>query len=147
MTQAKQISALQRKLGDKTQEILANTHGVEDVASLDASQLQRLYEEIEEIIDQYDEALLENDSPEAWRALDEWLARTKIGRLLQERHEIAEQILDAEEDDEDGKFLSAAARAGLAQALGRSAGHRDPAAQTRTSWLGRLVRGLSVAGP
>ena len=79
MTQAKQISALQRKLGDKTQEILklvANTHGVEDVASLDASQLQRLNEEIEEIIDQYDEALLENDSPEAWR-LDERLGRAQ----------------------------------------------------------------------
>ena len=107
MTQAKQISALQRRLRDKTQEILklvANTHGVEDVASLDASQLQRLNEEIKEIIDQYDEALLENDSPEAWRALNERLARTKIGRLLQERHEIAEQILDAEEDDEDGEF-------------------------------------------
>jgi hypothetical protein len=85
--------------GDKTQEILklvANTY--------DASQWQRLNEEIEELIDQYDEALIESDSPEAWRALDERLAQTKIGRLLQERHEIAEQILDAEEDDEDGEF-------------------------------------------
>jgi hypothetical protein len=106
MIQAEQISALQTKLEDKTQEILklvANTYGVEDVASLDASQWQRLNEEIEELIDQYDEALIESDSPEAWRALDERLAETKIGRLLQERHEIAEQILDAEED-EDGEF-------------------------------------------
>jgi hypothetical protein len=103
MTQAEQISALQRKLGDKTQEILklvANSYGVGDVASLDASQLQRLNEEIEEIIDQYDEALLEGDSPEAWRALDERLARTEIGRLLQERHEISEQILDLKDDEE-----------------------------------------------
>ena len=62
-----------------------------------------LNEEIEELIDQYDEALLESDSPGAWRALDERLAQTKIGRLLQERHEISEQILDLQ-DDEDGEF-------------------------------------------
>jgi hypothetical protein len=105
MTQAEQISALQTKLKDKRLEILklvANAYGVEDVASLDASRWQRLNEEIEELIDQYDEALIESDSPEAWRALDERLGQTKIGRLLQERHEIAEQILDAE--DEDGEF-------------------------------------------
>ena len=74
------------------------------IVALHASQWQRLNEEIEELIDQYDEALIESDIPEAWRALDERLAQTKIGRLLRERHEIAEQILDAEEDDEDGEF-------------------------------------------
>ena len=44
MTQAEQISVLQTELEDKTQEILklfANTYGVGDVASLDASQLRR----------------------------------------------------------------------------------------------------------
>jgi hypothetical protein len=104
MTQAEQISALQRKLGDKTQEILklvANSYGLGDVASLDASQLQRLNEEIDDIIDQHEETLLEGDTVEEWRALDERLARTEIGRLLQERHEISEQILDLQGGEEE----------------------------------------------
>jgi hypothetical protein len=33
-----------------------------------------------------------------WRALDQRLAQTEVGRLLQERHEIAEQILDLGDD-------------------------------------------------
>ena len=44
--------------------------------------------------------MYESDTPEEWRALDERLAGTEIGRLLQERHAIAEQILDLLDEDE-----------------------------------------------
>ena len=103
MVHTEQIRALRAKLGDKTQEILklvASSYGLGDVGSLKPSRLQQLQEEIEEIVEQHDEALNEGDTPEAWRALDERLSRTEIGRLLQERHEIAEQILDLQDDDE-----------------------------------------------
>ena len=79
MTQAEQVSALQTKLEDKTQEILklvANTYGVEDVASLDAIQCQRLNEESEVLLHQNDEAVFESDSAKlaalsmrSWRKL------------------------------------------------------------------------------
>ena len=95
---------LHAKLRSKTREILtlvANSYGMGDVNSLEPSRLEQLNEEIDEIIEQYDEALNDGKTPEEWRALDESLARTEIGRLLQERHEIAEQILDAEDDEDD----------------------------------------------
>jgi hypothetical protein len=104
MTGAEQISALGRKLEGKTQEILklvAKSYGLGDVASLDTNKLQQLNGEIAEIIDQHEEALIEGDNPEAWRALDERLAQTEIGRLLQERHQISEQIEDLLDDDDD----------------------------------------------
>jgi hypothetical protein len=107
MTRAEQISALGRKLEGKTQEILklvAKSYGLGDVASLDTNKLQQLNGEIAEIIDQHEEALIEGDSPEAWRALDERLAQTEIGRLLQERHQISEQIEDLLDDDDDEGF-------------------------------------------
>ena len=98
------ITDLHEKLRSKTREILtlvANSYGLGAVSSLEPSRLEQLNEEVEEIIEQHDEALNEGETSEEWRALDEGLARTEIGRLLQERHEIAEQILDAEDDEDD----------------------------------------------
>ena len=92
------------KLREETQEIrklVAIAYGWGDVASLGASKLQQLNSDVEEIIDQHEEALLEGETPQEWHALDERLARTEIGRLLQERHEIEEQIFEAEEDEDD----------------------------------------------
>jgi hypothetical protein len=95
---------LHEKLRSKTREILtlvANSYGLGDVNSLEPSRLKQVSEEIVEIIEQHDQALNEGETPEEWRALDDRLGRTEIGRLLQERHEIAEQILDAEDDEDD----------------------------------------------
>jgi predicted Zn-dependent peptidase len=99
-----ELTELHAKLRSKTREILtlvANSYGLGAVSSLEPSRLEQLNEEVEEIIEQHDEALNEGETSEEWRALDERLARTEIGRLLQERHEIAEQILDAEDDEDD----------------------------------------------
>jgi len=102
-TMSTELTELHAKLRSKTREILtlvANSYGLGAVSSLEPSRLEQLNEEVEEIIEQHDEALNEGETSEEWRALDERLARTEIGRLLQERHEIAEQILDAEDDDD-----------------------------------------------
>ncbi|WLA62360.1 hypothetical protein [Bradyrhizobium diazoefficiens] len=102
MTNTEQIRGLRTKLEDKTQEILklvASSYGLGDIGSLEECKLQHLHEEIEEIIDQHDEALMEGDTPEEWRALDGRLAKTELGRLLQERHEVAEQILNLLDED------------------------------------------------
>ena len=99
-----ELTELHAKLRSKTREILtlvANSYGLGAVSSLEPSSLEQLNEEVDEIIEQHDEALNEGETSEEWRALDERLAATEIGRLLQERHEIAEQILDADDDDDD----------------------------------------------
>lgn len=88
---------LNAELRGKTREILelvAIAYGWGDVASLDASRLEQLKHDVEQIIDQHEEALFEGDTSEEWYSLDERLAQTAIGRLLQERHEISDLILD-----------------------------------------------------
>ena len=98
-----ELTDLRTKLRIKTREILtlvANSYGLGDVSSLEPSKLEQLNEKIEEIIVKHEDALIEGDSPEAWRTLDERLAQTEIGRLLQERHKTSEQILDLLDDDE-----------------------------------------------
>jgi hypothetical protein len=77
----------------RTLELVAIAYGWGDVASLDASRLQQLNHDVEQIIDQHEEELFEGDRSEEWHPLDERLAQTAIGRLLQERHEINDQIL------------------------------------------------------
>jgi hypothetical protein len=103
MAHAELISALYTMLEDKMREIrklVASSYGLGDVDSLETSKLGQLNEEIEEIVEKNEEALHEGQTPEEWRALDERLAQTEIGRLLQERHEIAEHLMDLQDDDE-----------------------------------------------
>ena len=99
-----ELTDLRAKLRSKTREILtlvANSYGLGDINALEPSRLERLNEKVEEIIVQHEEALLEGDSPEAWRALDQRLTRTEIGRLLRERHAIRELILNLRDDDDE----------------------------------------------
>jgi len=87
---------LLRNLNVKTREIesvVAKAYGI-GVHDLDPSARRRLQDEVEALIDEYEETLHEGNTVEEWHALDQRLARTDVGRLLQERHRIAEQILD-----------------------------------------------------
>ena len=106
------LKELHTKLEDKNAEILklvATSYGLGDVGSLEPSKLHQLEEEVEEIIEQHEEALLEGDTVEEWRALDERLAKTEVGQLLQARFEICDQILDLQEDDTpEGAEMTAA---------------------------------------
>jgi len=95
-TMSGQELELLRNLSARTREIesvVAKAYGI-DVHHLDPAARRRLEDEVEALIEEHEEALHEGDTVEEWRALDQRLAQTEIGRLLQERHEIAEQILD-----------------------------------------------------
>lgn len=90
---------LLRNLSAKTREIesvVAKAYGIGH--DLDPSARRRLANEVEAVIEEHEEALHEGDTVEEWRALDQRLAQTEVGRLLQERHAIAEQILDLCDD-------------------------------------------------
>ena len=58
-------------------------------------------EEVDEIIENHDDAINEGDTVEEWRALDERLATSAVGRLLQELREISEKLLDHGFDPDD----------------------------------------------
>ena len=86
---------LLRKLNAKTLEIesvVAKAYGIGQ--DLDASARRQLEDEVEALIEEHEDSLHEGDTVGEWRALDQRLAQTDVGRLLQERHRIAEQILD-----------------------------------------------------
>ena len=58
----------------------------------------KIRQEVETLIEEFEDAELDG-GPGSWEARDERIASTSIGRLLQELHEIQEQILDNLEDD------------------------------------------------
>jgi hypothetical protein len=92
-----ELELLHRRLDAKTEEIervVAKAFGLGDVDKLDPSALRRLKKDVELIIEEHEEAILEGQTVEEWEAPDQRLAATEIGRLMQEHHEIAEQIVD-----------------------------------------------------
>jgi len=69
-----------------------STHG--PLSALDQEQRRKMDEEVDEIIENHDDAIYEGDTVEEWRALDERLAASAVGRLLQELREISGKLLD-----------------------------------------------------
>jgi hypothetical protein len=69
-----------------------------NITHLSESERFRLEAEVGELIEEAEEALTDDETVEEWRARDERLAATPIGRLILERHEIEEKILDEIED-------------------------------------------------
>jgi hypothetical protein len=104
MSEPEQLTKLRRKLNAKTREIevlVASTHGLGDINSLDRAALRGLETEVEIMIEEYENSLLTGDIIEEWRAQDARLAGTVIGQLLQARHSIAEEIIDLQRDSND----------------------------------------------
>ena len=56
--------------------------------------MQRLSHEVEHLVNGHREATEYGETIAEWEALDKRLAQTEIDRLLQERYEIEQQILD-----------------------------------------------------
>jgi hypothetical protein len=90
------LRSLNRKLSDKEREITAvYASGTgRELASLSKSERSALDDEVEDLIMEAEEALFASEVDEGWRAHDERLAATPIGRLIRERHNIAELILN-----------------------------------------------------
>ena len=95
------LDDLNRKLSAKGREIAAVYASAtgRDIARLSESERSVLDEEVSNLIDEADEALIDGETAEDRRARDPRLAATPIGRLVLERHEIQEQMLDALESN------------------------------------------------
>jgi hypothetical protein len=57
---------------------------------------ERLEDEVEDLIEEFEAALMEGETVEEWQAQESRRKATAIGRLMLERQEIAEWIVDAE---------------------------------------------------
>ena len=54
----------------------------------------------EDLIDGFDNSMMDGETPKEWQAHENRVAGTQIGKLLVERYEIAEQILDIQDESE-----------------------------------------------
>ena|ERR1035437_3810521 len=85
---------LYRRLNAKTIEIermVAKAEGLGDINDLNSTAGDRLSEYVEGLIEEYEEAIIDEDK---WEPRNQRLANTEIARLLEERNDIAELILD-----------------------------------------------------
>src|SRR5436305_14827970 len=73
--------------------LVSEVLGVGDLSDLDQNQRERIEAEVEGLIDQHFEATF-GAAVEVWQSSDQRFVATHVGRLLQERHEISQQILD-----------------------------------------------------
>jgi hypothetical protein len=88
---------------------VAKAFSLGPLSALKAEQRQDIDDEVDEMIESHDEAVHEGDTTEEWRALDQRLAATPVGRLLQELHEISARLQDLRDqrlvdpDEDDGE--------------------------------------------
>lgn len=95
---SKSLKELRQALQAKDREIAAfvsRALGFGDYPGiLDEKQRRQVEEEVGDLIEKHDESLHDFDTAEEWKAQEERVAATPVGKLLQERHEISRQILD-----------------------------------------------------
>ena len=72
---------------------VAQVLGLGDIGTLDEGQRKQVEAEVEELLNEYDEAMTDGDE-----LLDERFTATALRRLLQQRREISEQIQDLRDD-------------------------------------------------
>src|ERR1700753_2959563 len=87
----------------KISEILtfvAKSYELGDFDALDPTKQEQLRNEVEGLVDEHNAAISAAE-PIEMASLDARLNRTEIGRLLNELHEIDEEILDIQDEDID----------------------------------------------
>lgn len=88
---------------NKISEILAfvtKSYELGEFHTLDSAKQEHLRGEVEDLIDEHNEAIGNGEQIEM-ASLDARLNRSEVGRLLNELHEIDEEILDIQDDDID----------------------------------------------
>lgn len=76
------------------EELFSKTIGLGDISKLGSAGREMVAEEVADLIDDFGEAMHEGDTPAEWHARDERIAATDVGKLLFERYEIEEEILN-----------------------------------------------------
>jgi hypothetical protein len=94
------LRGLKEGLEEKNRQIVAAYASAtgRHLANLSDAELTALAEEVDDMIEQAEEALADGDTPEDWQAHEEKLAATSVGRLILERHEIEQQLLNELDD-------------------------------------------------
>ena len=79
---------------------MARSYGLGDFEALNAARQASLREEAEGMIDEHSAATSDAE-PVEMASLDARLNRSEVGRLLNELHEIDEELLDIQDQDMD----------------------------------------------
>jgi hypothetical protein len=79
---------------------VAKSYELGDFDTLASAKQEQLREEVEGLIDEHNEAISAAE-PIEMASLDARLNRSEVGRLLNELHEIDEEILDIQDEDID----------------------------------------------
>lgn len=87
-----ELEKLQQQHRAKTLEIEAAVAQALGVGAVEAK------EEAENLIDGFENSMMDGETPKEWQAHEIRLSATPIGKLLVERYEIAEQILDIQDE-------------------------------------------------
>ena len=77
---------------------ICNARGIADIAQLPDESASAIRSEVERTIEEYEEALLDDDEAAEWLKHDRVVSVPDLGRLLKERHEIEEKILDRRDE-------------------------------------------------
>jgi hypothetical protein len=89
-------AALSKRLAEKGREIAA-AYAIatgRDMASMSGAEKAAFDEEVCNLIEEAEEGFVDGDTPEEWTAHDERLAASPLSRVILERHEIEQQLLD-----------------------------------------------------
>jgi hypothetical protein len=94
------LVALRHKKIAEILAFMAKSYGLGDFNALDPAKQEQLRNEVEGLVDEHNEAISAAE-PIEMASLDARLNRTEVGRLLNELHEIDEEILDIQDEDID----------------------------------------------
>jgi hypothetical protein len=99
MIDSERLKTLYNHLAATDREIqntIATELGIGPIDDLELTERERLEEEVRSLIEFHEDAVLEGDTVEEWHAFDTKLSPSDIGRLMDERTEILEQIIEIE---------------------------------------------------
>ena len=94
------LVALRHRKFSEILTFMAKSYELGGFDTLDSAKQEQLRNEVEGLVDEHNEAIGAAE-PIEMASLDTRLNRTEIGRLLNELHEIDEEILDIRDDDID----------------------------------------------
>jgi len=94
------LVALRHKKVSEILTFVAKSYELGDFGTLDSAKQEQLRNEVDGLVGEHNEAIGVAE-PIEMASLDARLNRTEVGRLLNELHEIDEEILDIQDEDID----------------------------------------------
>ena len=86
---------------DEIRELVAAKLGLGPLNQMNEDDRETFCEEVAALIDDHEQAMADGDTMTEWQIRERTIARSDLGRLLLERHEIEQKLLDSLGDEAD----------------------------------------------